>query len=92
MCVTKEGREMVEKILRIARVKGIDNDVGRRFDSRLKDGDGDNAFANELNRVMKKKEKTDSSEIPEAYKLELTNIGTQSLFYYGGLNLNELLG
>ena len=83
---------MVEKILRIARIKGVDNDVGHRFDSRRKDSDEDNTFANELSRVMKKKEKTESSEIPEAYKLELSNIGTQSLFYYGGLNLNELLG
>ena len=82
---------MVEKILKIARIKGVDNDVGRRFDSRRKDGDGDNAFANELSRVMNKKKKTESSEIPEAYKLELSNIGTQSLFYYGGLNLQDLL-
>ena len=83
---------MVEKILKIARIKGVDNDVGRRFDSRRKDGDEENAFANELSRVMKKKKETEPSEISEAYKLELTNIGTQSLFYYGGLNLNELLG
>ena len=82
---------MVEKILKIARIKGVDNDVGRRFDSRRKDGDEDKAFANELNRVMKKKDDDDSSKIPEAYTLELSNIGTQSLFYYGGLNLQELL-
>ena len=83
---------MVEKILKVARIKGVDYDVGRRFDSRRKDGDENNSFANELKRVMNKKKDNESSEIPEAYKLELTNIGTQSLFYYGGLNLSELLG
>ena len=83
---------MVEKILKIARIKGVDNDVGRRFDSRRRESDEDKAFANELNRVMKKNEDSEKSEIPAAYSLELSSIGTQSLFYYGGLNLNELLG
>ena len=81
---------MVEKIERVARVKGVDYDVGRRFDSRG-NGDGGGSFAEELNRVINKKREVKSSEIPEAYKLELSSIGTQSLFYYGGLNLNDLL-
>lgn len=82
---------MVEKILKIARIKGVDNDVGRRFDSRRKDGDENNTFANELKRVMNKKKEDESSKVPEAYSLELSNIGTQSLFYYGGLDLQALL-
>lgn len=83
---------MLEKIEKILRIKNVDNDVGRRFDSRRRNGEEDGSgFANELRRVMHKKNKVEPSEVPEAYKLELTNIGTQSLFYYGGLNLNELL-
>ena len=81
---------MVEKIEKVARVKGVDYDVGRRFDSR-RNGDDGGSFASELNRVINKKKEVKSGEIPEAYKLELSSIGTQSLFYYGGLNLSELL-
>ncbi len=81
---------MVERIEKVARVKGVDYDVGRRFDSR-RNGDDGSSFASELNRLMNKKKEVKSSEIPEAYKLELSSIGTQSLFYYGGLNLHDLL-
>lgn len=79
---------MVEKIEKIAVVKGVDYDVGRRFDSR---GNGNGSFANELNRVMNKKKEVKPSEFSEPYTLELSSIGTQSLFYYGGLNLHDLL-
>ncbi|MBR6012703.1 MAG: hypothetical protein IK062_02845 [Selenomonadaceae bacterium] len=81
---------MVERIEKVARVKGVDYDVGRRFDSRRNDGGGGD-FASELNKVMNKKKSEPSSEIPDAYRLELNSIGSQSLFYYGGLNLHDLL-
>ena len=81
---------MVERIEKVARVKGVDYDVGRRFDSRGNGGDG-GSFASELSKVMNKKKEIKPSEIPDAYKLELSSIGTQSLFYYGGLNLHDLL-
>ena len=83
---------MVEKIARIAKVKGVDYDVGRRFDSQQKDDEETSGFASTLRRVMNKHEDETANKIPDAYKLELSSIGTQSLFYFGGLNLNELLG
>lgn len=83
---------MVEKIARIARVKGVDYDVGRRYDSQREKDEASSAFENALNRVLHKEKKdTEESKIPDAYKLELSSIGTQSLFYFGGLNLNKLL-
>lgn len=83
---------MIEKIEKVLRVKSVDNDVGRRFDSRRKkDDDGDSSFANALRRVMNKKEEEKSVEVPDAYKLELSSLNSQSLFYFGGLNFRELL-
>ena len=83
---------MVERIARIARVKGVDYDVGRRFDSRQKEDEETAGFANTLRRVMNKSKDETPSKISDAYKLELSSIGTQSLLYFGGSNLNELLG
>ena len=40
---------------------------------------------------VNKKNAPKTSEIPAAYNLELTSIGTQSLFYSGGLSLEALL-
>ena len=83
---------MVARIEKIARIKGVDYDVGKRFDSgRQKGDDGKSAFAAELNRVLHKKSEKNSNEIPEAYKLELSNVGTQSLFYFGFTDLRTLL-
>ncbi len=82
---------MIERIERIARVKPVDDDVGRRFDSRNHRDDKDNSFLNELRQAMNKKNAPKTSEIPAAYNLELTSIGTQSLFYSGGLSLEALL-
>ena len=82
--------KMIEKIEKINRVKGIDFDVGKKYDSR--GGRDDNgSFANTLKRVLNKKADPARSEIPEAYRLELSSNGTQSLFYFGGLNLQQLL-
>jgi len=78
---------MVEKIEKIARVKAIDYDVGRRENhQQRKDKNG--SFLSELRRVIHKKNKP--SEIPEAYNLELSG-ETTGLFYYGNLDLNALL-
>lgn len=83
---------MLEKIEKISRVKSVDFDVGRRFDSRRHQGDDDSgSFASELKRVLNKKTEKKPSEIPEAYKLDITSSGTHSLFYFGGLDLNSLL-
>ena len=78
---------MVEKIEKIARVKAIDYDVGRR-DNRNRREDKGGSFLSELRRVLNKKNKP--SEIPEAYNLELSG-DSVGLFYYGNLDLNALL-
>lgn len=78
---------MVERIERIARVKPIDYDVGRR-DNHQQREDKNGSFLSELRRVINKKNKP--SEIPEAYNLDLSG-ETTGLFYYGHLDLNALL-
>ena len=84
--------ERVEKIARVARVKGITNDNKHRFDSGRGQRDGTKSFAEELRRVMNKKaQPVNKTEIPEAYNLELTSCGTHSLFYASGLGLERLL-
>jgi hypothetical protein len=79
---------MVEKIEKIAPVKPVDYDVGRRFNSRNHRDEKKGSFLNELRRVINKKNKT--NEIPEAYNLDLSGENT-SLFYYGSLDLEALL-
>ncbi len=83
---------MVEKIERIARVKGIESENGRRFDNKnhYKEGKGDGSFAGTLKRVMKKSE--GESSFPAAYKLELSSSGANTLFHFHGWNMGQLLG
>ena len=80
---------MIERIEKIARVKRVENDVGRRFDDRQQNGG--KSFLDELNRAFGKKSVSKSAKISEPYALELTSVGTQSLFYYCGLDLEALL-
>ena len=80
---------MVERIQKIARVKKVENDVGRRFDERRQNGG--KSFLEELNTAMGKKTVAKETKIPDAYALELTSTGTQSLFYYAGMDLEALL-
>ena len=83
---------MVERIEKIARIKGVDYDVGKRFDSsRQRGDDGNPNFAAELSRVMNKKSPPKTSTIPEAYKLELSSIGSEALFYFGATDMRTLL-
>ena len=80
---------MVERIEKIARVKPIDYDVGRR-DSHKQRDDKKGSFLNELRRVINKKN-TASAEIPEAYNLDLSGENSNYLFYFGSLDLDALL-
>lgn len=83
---------MVERIEKIARIKGVDYDVGKKFDSSRQHGeDGKPNFAAELSRVMNKKAPPKTSTISEAYRLELSSLGSQSLFYFGATDLGTLL-
>lgn len=84
--------DRVERIERVARVKGIAQDNKHRFNSGRNRRDETNSFAEELRRVMNKKSApVKKTEVPEAYELELTSCGTHSLFYAGGLTLDMLL-
>ena len=81
---------MVERIEKIARIKGVEYDVSRPFDR--KEGYQDNKkkkFAQELNQAMQKSQKQEST-MPIPYRLELNTRATQSLFYQGGLDLRHL--
>ena len=46
---------MVERIEKIARIKGVDYDLGKRFDSSRQNSEDGKSFAAELSRVMNKK-------------------------------------
>lgn len=84
--------DRVERIERVARVKGIAQDNRHRFNSGRNRRDETNSFAEELRRVMNKKTApVKKIEVPEAYDLELTSCGTHSLFYASGLSLDMLL-
>ena len=80
---------MIEKIEKIARVKGVDHDVGNRLNSG-RDHE-DNGFATTLRRAINKKVEKDSSKISEAYALDINSLGGQSLFYFGATDLRALL-
>lgn len=79
---------MVEKIERIARVKPVDYDVGRRDNSGKNDAKN-GSFLQELRRAIIKKNKP--SEFPVAYNLELSGDNANHLFYFGSLDLDALL-
>ena len=84
--------DRVERIERVARVKGVAHDNRHRFNSGRGKRDETNSFAEELRRVMNKKAApVKKIEVPEAYDLELTSCGTHSLFYASGLSLDMLL-
>ena len=84
---------MVEKIEKVARVKGIDNDVSKRFDR--KDGrnnSGDRKkFESTLNAAIKRENalnaRTDDSNVDT---FEIRTFSTHSLFYHMH-SLDELL-
>ena len=80
---------MIEKIEKIMPVKRVDNDVGKPFDEQRQHGG--KSFLDELNRAFGKKSVSKSAKISEPYALELTSVGSQSLFYYCGLDLEALL-
>ncbi len=80
---------MIERIEKVARVKGVDYDVSRSFDR--KEGYQDQKkkkFSQILNQAVDKKKSESNMPIP--YQLELSTRPTQSLFYQDGLNLNQL--
>lgn len=80
---------MIERIEKISRVKRVDNDVGKQYEDSKRNGG--KSFLDELNSAMGRKNIPKSAKISDPYALELTSTGTQSLFYYAGLDLETLL-
>lgn len=77
---------MLDRIERIARVKGVDSSVGRSFER--KEGYNENkkkqSFEKKLTQEMNKE--NDSADeaglnVPKAYRLDISSRPTQSLFY-----------
>lgn len=85
---------MVERIERVARVKGIESDANRFFERKEGYEDhrqGKKQFAKVLDREIEREERPANEAgagIPNAYKLDLLR-PTQSLFYVQGVDLRE---
>lgn len=83
---------MIDRIEKVARVKGVDHDMGRSFDR--KEGYEDRGSGKKFSDLfqqesMRQTEK--KSAIPAAYRLEIGR-ATQSLFYEQGLDFRGLWG
>ena len=81
---------MVERIERVARVKGVEYDVGRSFDR--KEGYEEQASGKKFSEYFRQARKNQTevkSTVPEAYRLEIGR-ATQSLFYEGGMDFRSL--
>lgn len=87
---------MVERIARVARVKGIEPEIGRSFER--KEGFDDakrqkKKFEEALSSAMERDVRPSNEAgdgVPNAYRLELSTRPTQSLFYSGGVDLSYL--
>ena len=83
---------MIDRIEKVSRVKGIGYEQEQNFRRKeeYQDKQGGKNFSAVLENVQKKKTASEKSvSVPEAYRLELSNI-THSLFYEGGLNFKAL--
>jgi len=77
---------MIEKIEKISRIKAIDFDVGKKFDSGT---NGDSGFAATLKRAIDKRNKP--AGVSDAYSLDLSSFGGEALYYFGATDLRALL-
>lgn len=83
---------MLEKVAKVARVKGVDCDVNSPFlrkNSRDGQYSGNSPFHKML--VAKMKEQEGEVQISEAYVLDCQKV-TQSLFYANGVDLGFFSG
>ena len=81
---------MVERIEKVARVKGIDYDVGRSFDR--KEGYEEQASGKKFSEFFQKArnhQAAEPSNVSAPYRLELSR-ATQSLFYERGMDFRSL--
>ena len=83
---------MLEKVERVARVKGVDCDVNSPFlrkNTRDDQYNGKSPFHRML--VAKMREQNGDVQVPEAYVLDCQKV-TQSLFYVNGVDLGFFSG
>ena len=83
---------MLEKIERVARVKGVDCDMNSPFlrkNSRDDQNNGKSPFQKMLTEKMR--QQREDAPISEAYVLDCQQV-TQSLFYEGGVDLRFFRG
>ena len=83
---------MLEKIERVARVKGVDCDVNSPF-LRKNNRDDQNSGKSPFHKMLTEKMRQQGEETPvaEAYVLDCQQV-TQSLFYQGGVDLRFFRG
>jgi len=85
---------LLDKIERVARVKGVDNDVTKRFDRKrgYKDESGSKKrFSQSLQTAIDKDAVDVQISTNAAVSLDLSRTATHSLFYQSGLSLYQLI-
>ena len=96
--MAREVFVMLNRIERVARVKGVDSSVNRSFERKegYQDGKRDKqSFAHTLNKEMEKEVRPSNEAglgMPNAYRLELSTWPTQSLFYRELVDLSGVEG
>ena len=86
----EEGIQMIERIEKVARVKGVEYNVDRAFERKEGyQGSCNKKFAQVLRSAMQK-DTGQEGTMPVAYQLEISNRATHSLFYQNGLDLRNL--
>jgi len=81
---------MVERVGKVARMKGVSYDVGHSFDRKegYEDQDSGKKFSNLFQRE-KRRQAEEKDGVPAAYRLEVGR-ATQSLFYENGFDFRAL--
>ena len=83
---------MVERIERVTRVNGTDNDMARTFDRKngYDDSQGRKSFADVLKETMRRGSLPSERGMPAAYALDISTRATQSLFYQNAVDVSNV--
>ncbi|SHK86220.1 hypothetical protein SAMN05216582_12130 [Selenomonas ruminantium] len=84
---------MLERIERVARIKGVEGRAFERKEGYSEDKRNKQSFKNALNNELDKEARLANEagiDAPGAYKLELSTHPTQSLFYKEYIDFREL--
>lgn len=89
---------MLDRIERVARVKGVESSIDRSFERKQGYNDAKKnkqSFENTLTQEMEKEVRPANEAgngIPNAYRLELSSRPTQSLFYREMVDISDIEG